>query len=436
MIGNAALDVVIGLVFVYLLYSLYATILMEIISSFLGLRARNLCYAIARMLKDEKKYDGKPLQRSISRLLTSIIQATGKATNLTNHSLYNKFFEQPSVKYLSSGGVSNKPSYLSPETFAKGIIDAIKVDDPDMSLLGRIEQGLTNPPDGEALLPRDSETRKHILSLLDDANNDLLKFKILLEQWYTDTMQRSIGWFKRSTQVILIALGFVLAITFNVDTIAIIKKLSKDEDARNQLVKLATDFSNENGALVESVRNNKGVLNDTITKQSVTALNSRLDSLKEIRASLREDIDNAQSILSTDWRISSKLHYDKISKNPIHKDSAEIKHVLSDETTIYVTVHKSIDRDIVKRILPDELKDGALKISTFRYKFRYALSSDHVLGYLLTVLMLSLGAPFWFDLLNKLVKLRTSIAGSAEQKGGSATAGSPASNREILNRVG
>ena len=33
MIDNVALDVVIGLVFIYLLYSLFATILMEIISS-------------------------------------------------------------------------------------------------------------------------------------------------------------------------------------------------------------------------------------------------------------------------------------------------------------------------------------------------------------------------------------------------------------------
>ncbi|HEY5917548.1 MAG TPA: hypothetical protein VIU13_09115, partial [Chryseolinea sp.] len=56
MIDNVALDVVIGLVFIYLLYSLFATVIMEIISSTFGLRARNLSYALRRMLMDEKSY--------------------------------------------------------------------------------------------------------------------------------------------------------------------------------------------------------------------------------------------------------------------------------------------------------------------------------------------------------------------------------------------
>ena len=33
-----------------------------------------------------------------------------------------------------------------------------------------------------------------------------------------------------------------------------------------------------------------------------------------------------------------------------------------------------------------------------------------LLGWLITALALSLGAPFWFDLLNKLMKLRGSVA--------------------------
>ena len=55
MFNSVALDVVIGLVLFYLLYSLLATVLSELIATWLGLRARNLKEAIDRMLNDERK---------------------------------------------------------------------------------------------------------------------------------------------------------------------------------------------------------------------------------------------------------------------------------------------------------------------------------------------------------------------------------------------
>ena len=54
MFNSVALNVVIGLVFIFLLYSLLATILSEL-ASWLGLRARNVKEAIDRMLNDHKE---------------------------------------------------------------------------------------------------------------------------------------------------------------------------------------------------------------------------------------------------------------------------------------------------------------------------------------------------------------------------------------------
>ena len=71
-----------------------------------------------------------------------------------------------------------------------------------------------------------------------------------------------------------------------------------------------------------------------------------------------------------------------------------------------------------------------------RYKIAYVFSWEHFWGYLLTVLALSLGAPFWFDLLNKLVRLRSAKAIAPESEGKSLTVAATVSNREILNRQG
>src|SRR4051812_16623037 len=52
MFNSLAFDVVIGLIFVYILYSLLATILGELISSIINLRAVVLRVAIERILND------------------------------------------------------------------------------------------------------------------------------------------------------------------------------------------------------------------------------------------------------------------------------------------------------------------------------------------------------------------------------------------------
>src|SRR5665213_3423729 len=82
MFGSTVLDITIGLVFVYLLYSLLATTINEGIASFLGLRAAQLGQAIERMLNDNGSVNGSTLAKD--------------------------FYEAPLIKYLAK--YSEKPS--------------------------------------------------------------------------------------------------------------------------------------------------------------------------------------------------------------------------------------------------------------------------------------------------------------------------------------
>jgi len=444
MTGNVGLDVVIGLVFVYLLYSLYATIIMEILSSSLGLRARNLSYAIKRMLMDERRYDkyylsnpviGKIFERLfrwLSELIGTFIQPVGVAINLKNRRLYKEFFNQPSIRTLCSGSLSNLPSYIPPETFSKALIDSIKDEDPDLSVIASVHVGLET----KNLLPEDSETKKLIHSLLRDANNDLVKFQFLLERWFNDTMERSRGWFKRTTQIMLAAVGFTLAISFNVDSIAIIKKLSNDKEARAQMVNLATEFNDINSATIGFIKDSKD------TTAAIAHLNKRLTSLDTVRRSLERDINNSRNILASDWHLPNSIHVSK-KRDPILPDLKELAYPVSKDNSakdsstdsVFLVVHNSIDERLFRESLPDEISnEEPIRVNTAYYKFWYAF--NNIWGYLLTVLAISLGAPFWFDLLNKLVKLRTSQPVSTSEQGNIATKPSPAAVKTTLNRVG
>jgi hypothetical protein len=417
MSDNVALDVVIGLVFIYLLYSLYATVIMEMISAFLGLRGRNLDYALKRMLMDKDAKGGWFLD-ILKRMVESFVQVTGRSMNMKTTDLYKNFFKERTIEHLSNGGINNKPSYLPKESFTKGIIDAIRTKDPDLDKLNNLIQGLEKLPESEA--------KKHIISLLDDANNDLIKFKLLLEQWFDNTMDRAVGWYKRSVQILLFITGMGLAVIFNVDTIASIKKLSSDKDAREQLVRMATDFSDEHRSLVEEVR--KDATTDTTKKKSpdnpsapVTvnrelattdaqkALMERLDSLTQIKNMLHDDIVQSQNVLSSSWNLSSVIRWDEKMRDSktMHRDSTQVYYT-NCGSNMYLTVHKSVDKDVLAaRKLKNKTKTR-VSINTFWYKVSYVFSRDHFWGYLITAIAISLGAPFWFDLLNKLVKLKTS----------------------------
>ena len=386
MTGSIALDVVIGLVFIYLLYSLFATVIMEIINTFCGLRARNLRYALLRILKDEK--DTKwYLERVLYKVVNFFIKPIGFSINLINDGMFKAFYNRPSIKYLSAGGTANQPSYISPQNFSKTLLDVIQYSDEETninnsdSLIEKIRRGISKLPD-------DSDTKAHLESLLVDAQYDLEKFKKLLELWFEDTMERAVGWFKRRVQFVLFVLGFVLAVSFNADTLAIIKKLSIDPEGRAQLVELATQYTKDNETLIEEInrlqsdaKNSSDSLKIDQATQLVTA---NMDSLQNLSAGLKSDIQSAQSVINIGW----------------------------------------------------ELPEGKDKL-TFWDKLCFAISPQHIWGYLLTAIAISMGSPFWFDLLNRLIQLRNSVKTKNNEQQGPHSSGTTSTNAvSTINRVG
>ena len=89
------------------------------------------------------------------------------------------------------------------------------------------------------------ETRSHLRSLLKDSNDDLLKFRLHLEQWFDDTMDRAAGWYKQRIQFLLLFIGMAFAVFFNANTVDIVRKLSVDKDARDKMVQVASDYLND-----------------------------------------------------------------------------------------------------------------------------------------------------------------------------------------------
>ena len=66
-----------------------------------------------------------------------------------------------------------------------------------------------------------SELRTALLTLIDEADGDIMRARKNVEEWYEAMMDRVSGWYKRRTTVIMLVLGFVVAGAINADTISL-----------------------------------------------------------------------------------------------------------------------------------------------------------------------------------------------------------------------
>lgn len=395
MLNNPILQVVTGLAFLYLIYSLLATILKEFIASLFSYRSRMLEIGIQQMLdghtisyywwdriinvfiwlfgwtralmtRQRPKAPGhvsaflavRPAITGIKRPARWKLNAKGEmfSARVIDHALYKRSGEVTWMK-------SKKPAYLPAETFSDILLDifgsdATRAVGTRLILMKDVSDYIKNH------LAKNGELQKILNIYVEQANGDVVKFRALLSNWYDDTMDRVTGWYKRQANFILLLLGLGLALGFNVDTIAIIKKLSHDPTTRNALVQNAAHYIDSRAN--KDIEATKATGDTTTVKKYVAQIQSLYDST----------IDTANTLLGLGW--------DK--RDPLSAQSSAFSHYWQKKlpTAVFNPIYGSLTHP------------------------RY------ILGFILTALAISLGAPFWFDLLNKLVSLRA--AGTKPEK--------------------
>lgn len=497
MFNNIVLDVFIGLILIYLLYSLLITLLGEMIAYQLGIRQKVLRLAIERMLNDGYYRSKKGRQIKDN-------QKWWKRYFLSEHpafksSLAGKFYEYPSIKYLSqtdpgkSVKEKRRPEYFSAENFADTLINMMQENGQGPDILTRVGFCLQF----NTLQIQDA-TLKHINNLLSNSQNDPNIFKGYLMKWFNETMDRTNGWYKNRMRIISFTLGLLVAISFNVDSIRITRLLATDKTARAQMVDMAVAVAKDSAFY----RRQSPGINDSATgAQSIT------DSTFK---RLNEDINKANLILGLGWgfetlREETKEEINKtkqaagyeIAKKYMlrHRqlrdtiaslsaaakskkmlvDSLQFELALGEADSIRLLSDNPADTALASRArnhnislrmavamarLSLEAKENARKaagkiLSDINHDIDSASNSSlshidslsyskkgitlygqkpyctiqkvihvikgltlpsRILGFLITALALSLGAPFWFDMLKKVIAIRGSGVKPEEKK--------------------
>jgi len=225
--GSQVLDVAIGMAFIFLIVSLLCATINEIVATILNRRAVFLERGLRRMLEDDDLAD----------------DARDVLDDVLKHPLIKDQVPQ-GEKWRKPKRV---PSYLSPRLFALTLLDTLA---PAAAGGGTKRDLVAEARESFATLP-DGALKQKLGTLLDDADDDIQRFRHNLETWFDDTMNRVAGWYKRRSQIWVTAFAVIVVCAANVDAIHIANRLWKDESLRTPLVAQATQVA-ESGSLNEA----------------------------------------------------------------------------------------------------------------------------------------------------------------------------------------
>lgn len=200
MFGSQILEVVIGLVLIYLSLSIGCSGIKEVIAAVLSLRAKTLEQGVRGMLKNGPN---------------------DYAAQILGH---------PLIKATAPEG--EKPAYISARMFAAALLDVVAPADANQPrTIASLRAGVSQIPD--------VKLRATLLNMIDTAGGDVNAAREKVEHWYDDTMARVSGWYKRMAQKIIFAAGLILCIAVNGDTLMIVKELWNDQTLRSAVVAVA-----------------------------------------------------------------------------------------------------------------------------------------------------------------------------------------------------
>jgi hypothetical protein len=367
MFQNAAIDIAIGLILMYLVLSLLCTVINEFIATKLNLRSRNLAAGLRELLDDpvvrNAFYDHglmsgmKKALESGGRIMSRSAPAPAPAapappTTTTGLPIVEDAPVVVSARAIAAGPkattsdlatpaaapvadtqLGDHPSYLSASTFALALVGALTGT--------RLAEGQATPTfiDVQGSIERlpPSKIKSALQASLVTAQGNFDDFRKSVTTWFDDSMERLSGAYKRHLKLISIVVGCAVAVAMNADTFAAGHALWSDGNLRARMVQTGE-----------------------------VAVKSGLPEGKSARTP--EEIANAYK--ETDQKLRPMPIGWPIREWPC---------------------------DRLSKVL------GPAKAARWIWFVITTLA-----GWFVTGLALSLGAPFWFDLLSKFVNIRGS----------------------------
>jgi hypothetical protein len=397
MFGSSIVDIAIGLVFVYLLLSLICSAANEVIERFTKKRAKDLEKGLNEMLRDPALVE-----------------------NLYKHPLIYSLFPKP----YKAGG-TNLPSYIPARNFSLALMDIAcppraqersgAAGSTGAGLAGSagvsLEDIANKLPDlretilANGALPPD--VKKALMTFVDAASEDPKKVRENIEAWFDSSMDRVSGWYKRRSQLIVLVVGLVLTILLNVDTLVIVRTLSTDKAMRESLVAAAQEYAKNNPAPAPApsvTPSSSSTASSPSKPASVPAPSAAAGQSPKSKPS--PAAKPSAAVASSPGGSAAPAASPGTAGSAGPANATVTDPCVADKNSPECRVAQNLAA-IKKLGLPigwtrTEGDPRSLNISWQGWLLR-------IIGWLVTTLALSLGAPFWFDMLNKFIVIRSTV---------------------------
>ena len=249
--GFAAVEVLVGLSFVFFLLSTACSAVQETLASILGWRAKTLEDAVGNLLgnpkvkRGVKEWCGRIDKRDADEDVKKAHAEAGLPADLTS-----EVFSHWRIRALvrdpgSSLRRRSRPSYLPPRALSLAVAEtlakhAAEPADPkqeaaptpweqtDAQIFTGVQKALSR-------LPAD-HPREVLQKAAADANAELERFREQVESAFNDAMERASGWYKRKAQLVLTIVAIAFAVGLNVDAVSVATHLYHDEAVRTAVV--------------------------------------------------------------------------------------------------------------------------------------------------------------------------------------------------------
>lgn len=319
MLGFEMLDVLIGLVTVYLAFGIACTAIVEAVSSGAGVRARNL-----------------------KRGMEEFFEGAIRGENGEEIKFADAFYAHPLVETLSRKK-AGRPSYIPTVIVGRAV----------ESLLGHCETAERLKETLEAL-PKETQENRIKALLLEfhaQAGDDVHAFREKVEAHFDASMERVAGWYKRKTQYVTLFAAVILVGFANVDSIEIVHFLSSNPEARTSLVQSAGKMLDER-KMVEAL---------LLAREKQGAVASG-EAVGAVEKQERGEFDAAMEKME-----AARVAYERAGAT---------------------------------------LGQAGLKLGWERKPVGLGEWLSKIVGLLVSALAVSMGAPFWFQVLQRFMQVR------------------------------
>lgn len=404
------LDTVIAFVVILLGVSLIITIFNQMISALLGYRGTNLLWGIRTLLSTLEP----GLANKAEEIATDVLKKS-----MISDSLFSKFTKDGSFL----GWLTKRwklATALTPQELVRGLSHVAQTmaktngGEPTAKLIDGVlaqvdpETARNAKMVLETLQELSPNTASQMDKLVQELGTSMQGSIGKVEAYFDAVMKRTSQRFTTQMRIWTIVFAVLFAFGAQLDTVKTLNQLWANPDLRASLVSDRDTILKE-ASVVLSVQSGTAQVAGPGVPPPI--LGSAMKTLKDIEKEAAAGLGDAPEFANLDaallW-LQQNLKVDEA-----------LKKKLADEYRNLVLAKLSAQADKIKQ----DMAESGFKIETVPSwaAFKESLEWPSLLGILITAGLLSLGAPFWFNILRNLSNLRPLIANMPVKTGTGST---------------